>query len=62
MAKIIKKITEEWVADTEYHAWCGGSYNSSYLAKVTKYYCSNCNKVIEADGLFCKHCGERLSK
>lgn len=62
MAKIIKKVTEELVADTEYHRWCGGPYDTQHWSRITRYYCSNCNKVIEKDSCFCKHCGEKLSK
>ena len=62
MAKIIKKVTQEWVADDTYHPWCGGTYDVRVLKEITRYYCSNCNEVIEADSRFCKYCGEKLSK
>lgn len=62
MAKIIKKVTEELVPDDTYHRWCGGYYDGGVYKTFTRYYCSNCNKVIDKDSCFCQHCGEKLSK
>lgn len=60
MARIIKKTTKEWVEDTTYHVWCGGSYNSKSLKIITRYYCSNCDGRIGEKDHFCKHCGEKI--
>ena len=62
MARILKKVRQEWVADTQYHPWCGSSYDTQHLETVTSYFCSNCNKTISSLDNFCRHCGEKFDK
>ena len=55
-AKRIAKTQEELIPSTDYRPGLG-TWDSSHYGKVTRYYCSHCNKEVKTFRTFCEHCG-----
>lgn len=59
VAKRIAKTQTELIPSTDYRPGLG-TWDTSHYGKVTRYYCSHCNKEIETLSTFCKSCGSYL--
>ena len=62
-AEIISVTKQEYVADDQYHPWCGSSYDTLYLTHVERHYCSKCGKELPSkDAHYCMHCGVEFTR